>query len=131
MNDLIKRAIEAREKAVAKFTQFKVGAALETESGKIYTGANFESDVCSLSCCAERVVIGYAMTNGENKFKRLAIVGSTEDPCPPCGSCRQFLIEFAPEVELIMATPDGKKIKKGKPIDYLPEVYELPLKFRK
>lgn len=131
MDKLVKKAIEARKKAVAKLTKFKVGAALETDSGKIYSGANFESEVCSLSHCAERVVIGYAITNGEKKFKRLAIVGSTKDPCPPCGSCRQFLVEFAPGVEIIMATPDGKKVKTSTPEKLLPGLYRMPKKFRK
>lgn len=126
MDKLIKMAIDAREKAVAKLTGFKVGAALETLDGKIYTGANFESEVCSLSNCAERVVIGYAITNGERKFKRLAIVGSTKEPCPPCGVCRQFLIEFAPDVEIIMATQDGANIEKFRPADLLPHAYRLP-----
>lgn len=131
MDKLIKKALEARGRAVAKITGFKVGAAIETAEGKIYSGANFESGVCSLSSCAERTVIGYAMTNGNKDFKRIAIVGSTDEPCPPCGACRQFLMEFAPNVEIVMATPDGKKIKRAKPADLLPFSYRLPRKFKK
>lgn len=131
MDKLFKLAKEARKRAVAKLTGLKVGAALEAASGRIYTGANYESEVCSLSNCAERVVMGYAITNGERRFKRLVVVGYMKEPCPPCGACRQFLAEFAPDVELIMVAPDGKKIKKGKPADFLPDLYRIPKKYKK
>jgi len=124
--ELIKMAIKARKKGVATLTGFRVGVALEGRSGKIYTAANFESEICSLSSCAERNAIGYAITNGEKGFRRIAIVGSTSDPCPPCGACRQFMLEFAPDVEIIMASMDGKRVVRARPRELLPSSYRLP-----
>lgn len=91
--DLLKRAVTARENAVAKLTGFKVGAALLTKSGKIYTAANIESDIPSNSICADRLALFMALSSGENEFQKIAIVIETKT-ATPCGSCRQVLFEF-------------------------------------
>lgn len=91
---LIENAKEIREKAYVPYSKFKVGAALLTKSGKIYTGCNIENAAYPVSCCAERVAIFNAIADGEMDFEEMAVVADTERPVPPCGSCRQVMSEF-------------------------------------
>lgn len=94
--DLIDKAIEAREKAYVPYSHFKVGAALKTKDGKIYTGCNIENASFSMTNCAERTAFFKAVSEGETEFKAIAIVGGNDkiDFCPPCGACRQVMREF-------------------------------------
>ncbi|WP_026906526.1 cytidine deaminase [Paucisalibacillus globulus] len=92
--ELINKAIEIREQAYVPYSKFKVGAALLTKSGKIYTGCNIENAAYPVSLCAERVAIFKAISEGETEFIELAVVADTERPVPPCGSCRQVMSEF-------------------------------------
>jgi cytidine deaminase len=92
--ELINQAIEIREQAYVPYSKFKVGAALLTKSGKIYTGCNIENAAYPVSLCAERVAIFKAISEGETEFIELAVVADTERPVPPCGSCRQVMSEF-------------------------------------
>ena len=92
--ELINKAIEIREQAYVPYSKFKVGAALLTKSGKIYTGCNIENAAYPVSLCAERVAIFKAISEGETEFIELAVVADTERPVPPCGSCRQVMREF-------------------------------------
>ena len=108
MKDLIKKALKARENSYSPYSQFAVGAALEAEDGTIYTGCNVENASYGLSVCAERTALVKAVSEGAKKFKRLAIVADTEKPVTPCGMCRQMLMEFSPEMELILTTTKGK-----------------------
>jgi len=108
MNQLIKKAINARRKAYAPYSKFKVGAALVAANGKIYTGCNVENSSYGLTVCAERVALFRAVSEGVKKFKRLVIVADTKKPCPPCGICRQALYEFSPNLEVVMANTKGK-----------------------
>lgn len=108
MNQLVKKAIDARKKAYAPYSKFKVGAALEATNGKIYTGCNVENSSYGLTVCAERVALFKAVSEGVKKFKRIALVAETKSPCPPCGVCRQALYEFAPNLEVVMANTRGK-----------------------
>ncbi len=110
MDKLIKAAIAARSKAYAPYSKFKVGAALETIKGKIYTGCNVENASFGLSNCAERTAIFKSISEGDAKFKRIAIVTDATDLTPPCGACRQVLSEFNPGIEVILANTKGKKI---------------------
>jgi cytidine deaminase len=103
---LIAKAIQARKKAYAPFSGYTVGAALETVGGKVYTGCNVECD--SSACCAERVALFKAVSDGCKKFRRIAVVCSGSEPSSPCGICRQALVEFVDDIEIIMATPRGK-----------------------
>lgn len=93
-NKLIKEAKLAREGAYTPYSSFKVGAALLSESGKIYTGCNIENAAYPVSCCAERVAIFKAISSGEKIFKQMAVVADTDRPVSPCGSCRQVMAEF-------------------------------------
>lgn len=108
MKKLISRAKEARKRAYAPYSGFKVGAALEAKDGRIFTGSNVENASYAVTCCAERTALVKAVSEGARTFKRIAIVADTKGPCPPCGVCRQALYEFAPKLEVIMANTRGK-----------------------
>jgi cytidine deaminase len=100
---LVAAARAAREHAVADFSGFKVGAALETDAGEIITGCNVENASYGLTICAERVAIFKALSEGKRNFRRLAVVADTADPTPPCGACRQIIWEFCGDVEVTLA----------------------------
>ncbi|HYM11572.1 MAG TPA: cytidine deaminase [Bryobacterales bacterium] len=107
-NALIQAATAARERARARYSNFKVGAALETPSGQVYTGCNVENASYGLTVCAERVAVWKALSEGESRFTRIAIVADTETLTPPCGACRQILWEFCGDIEVILANLHGK-----------------------
>jgi cytidine deaminase len=100
---LVMAARQAREHAVADFSNFKVGAALLTSSGDVVTGCNVENASYGLTMCAERVAIFKALSEGHRSFKSIVIVADTEDPTPPCGACRQIIWEFCGDVEVTLA----------------------------
>jgi len=101
---LIEAARSARERAVAPYSKFKVGAALETADGTIVTGCNIENSTYGLTLCAERVAVFKAVSEGHRSFRRVAVVADTADPTPPCGPCRQILWEFCGDIEVILAS---------------------------
>jgi cytidine deaminase len=96
-------ARSARERAYAPFSTFKVGAAVEDDAGKIYTGCNVENATYGLTICAERVAVFKAISEGASKLVRVAVVADTLELTPPCGACRQILWEFCGDAELILA----------------------------
>ena len=100
---LIGAARRAREHAMAEFSKFKVGAALETADGIIITGCNIENATYGLTLCAERVAMFKALSEGHRSFKRVVVVADTADPTPPCGACRQILWEFGGDLEVLLA----------------------------
>jgi cytidine deaminase len=100
---LVEAARAARQHAVADFSHFKVGAALETDTGEIITGCNIENATYGLTICAERVAIFKALSEGRRAFVRIAVVADTEHPTPPCGACRQIIWEFCGDVAVILA----------------------------
>lgn len=104
---LVERAREARLRAVAPYSNFKVGAAIETASGEVITGCNIENATYGLTMCAERVAMFKALSEGHRDFVRIAVVADSAEPTPPCGACRQILWEFAPEAEVILANLAG------------------------
>jgi cytidine deaminase len=108
MNKLIEAAIEARQHAHAPFSHFQVGAALEDQSGRIFTGCNVENATYGLTICAERVAVFKAISEGARKFVRVAVAADTDVLTPPCGACRQILWEFCGDVELTLANLQGK-----------------------
>jgi cytidine deaminase len=101
--DLVSAARVARERALALFSDFKVGAALETADGRIITGCNLENSTFGLTMCAERVAIFKALSEGHRSFTRIAVVADTNQPTTPCGACRQVLWEFGGNLEVILA----------------------------
>jgi len=102
-DQLVAAARAAREHALADFSGFKVGAALETDTGEIVTGCNIENATYGLTVCAERVAIFKALSDGKRAFRRIAVVADTTAPTPPCGACRQIIWEFCGDVEVIIA----------------------------
>src|SRR3989338_5409194 len=102
MDSLVQKAAEVRKNAYAPYSKFLVGAALETEEGKIFLGVNVENASYGATTCAERSAIFAAVSNGYRKFKRIAIVTDTSKPSVPCGLCLQVLHEFSPKLELIL-----------------------------
>jgi cytidine deaminase len=100
---LVAAAIDVRERARARFSGFKVGAALETSTGEVVTGCNVENATYGLTMCAERVALYKALSDGRDVFTRIAVVADTDDPTPPCGSCRQLLWEYCGDIEVILA----------------------------
>ena len=109
LDRLIEAAHAVRERAHAPFSHFKVGAALEDGSGRVFTGCNIENATYGLTICAERVAVFKAISEGAARFKRIAVVADTRRLTPPCGACRQILWEFCPEAELILANLGGER----------------------
>jgi cytidine deaminase len=105
---VIEAAGRARENALAGYSNFQVGAAVETEDGRIYAGGNVESAVYSATMCAERVAVWKALSEGARQFRRIAVVADTERLTPPCGACRQILFEFCGDAEIILANLRGE-----------------------
>jgi cytidine deaminase len=104
---LVERARAARLGALADYSRFKVGAALETADGEIVTGCNIENATYGLTICAERVAMFKALSDGHRDFRRLVVVADTAEPTPPCGACRQIVWEFAGDVEVVLANLDA------------------------
>jgi cytidine deaminase len=100
--DLIKAAKDARENAFAPYSNFKVGAALETANGKVFTGCNIENASYGLTVCAERVAIWKAISEGEKDFTQIIVVADTDELTPPCGACRQIIWEFCGDVPVTL-----------------------------
>lgn len=100
-------ALAAREHAHAPFSKFRVGAALEDNTGRIHTGCNVENATYGLTLCAERVAVFKAISEGVRKFQRIAIAADTDALTPPCGACRQILWEFCGDIEVILVNPRG------------------------
>ncbi len=102
-DELVASARVARERALADYSGFKVGAALETADGEIITGCNIENATYGLTICAERVAMFKALSEGHRQFRRIAVVADSNSPTPPCGPCRQILWEFAGDIEVVLA----------------------------
>jgi cytidine deaminase len=109
---LLRAAAKARERAVAPYSRFKVGAALLTKGGAIITGANVESASYGLTCCAERVALFAALTAGRKQFLAIAIVARMDGGPTPCGACRQLLAEYARGAVVIVA--DSRDLKAAR-----------------
>jgi cytidine deaminase len=102
-HDLVLSAADARQRAVAPYSKFKVGAALLTYKGEVITGANVESASYGLTCCAERVALFSALTAGKRGFAAIAVVARAPGGPMPCGACRQLLAEYAPKARVWVA----------------------------
>jgi cytidine deaminase len=122
---LVEAARGARERAVAPFSTFKVGAALEAADGTIITGCNIENATYGLTICAERVAMFKALSEGHRTFTRIAIVADTEAPTPPCGACRQILWEFGGDLQIALA---NLRVETGR--HTLKELLPLPFDAR-
>ena len=105
--ELVDAATKVRRLAYAPYSDFKVGAALRTKNGKIYTGCNVESASYGLTVCAERVAIWKAVSEGEKDFTEIAVVADTHQLTPPCGVCRQIIWEFCHDIPVILGNLKG------------------------
>ena len=119
--NLVKIANQARKWAYAPYSNYQVGAAVLTDSDRIYDGVNIENAAFSVTICAERTAIFKAVSNGERKFQAVAVV--TKDGGTPCGSCRQVMAEFSPEMLVILADENGKITSEKKLSDLLPGAF--------
>lgn len=124
--ELLAKALEARKSAYTPYSHFQVGAALLTEDGKLFLGANIENAAYTPTICAERVAFFKAVNSGERKFKKIAVVGGKEGEdiqfCAPCGVCRQVMAEFCKDdFEIVLGTPENIKIYTLKTI--LPDYF--------
>jgi cytidine deaminase len=107
LGGIIEAATGARDCALAQFSKFSVGAALEAEDGRIFTGCNIESAAYELTMCAERVTIWKALSEGARKFRRIAVVADTNRLTPPCGACRQIIWEFCGDIPVVLGNLRG------------------------
>jgi len=105
---LIKAALAARLNAHAPYSKFLVGAAIEADDGRIFSGCNVETATYGLTVCAERVAVFKAISEGARKFKAIAVAADTAKLTPPCGACRQILWEFLGDVPLTLVNLEGK-----------------------
>ena len=106
--ELVQRAMDMWERAYAPYSKFPVGAALLCEDGTVFTGCNVESAAYGCTICAERTALVKAVSQGRRTgWTAIAVAGRGEDYCWPCGSCRQMLYEFAPDLRVIAAREDG------------------------
>jgi cytidine deaminase len=106
-DELLEQARNAQQRAYAPYSRFRVGAALEGVSGRLYLGCNIENASYRLTTCAEQAAVSAAVVAGEQKFTRLALVGGSDVPAAPCGACRQTLMEFAPDLEILSVSRTG------------------------
>jgi cytidine deaminase len=120
---LVDAARRAREHAHARFSNFKVGAALETADGAMVTGCNIENATYGLTVCAERVAMFKALSEGHRHFTRIAIVADTAAPTPPCGACRQILWEFGGDLEIVLANNE-RETARFKLSELLPHPFD-------
>ena len=124
---LVRAAARARERAVAPYSKFKVGAALLAKNGEIISGANVESASYGLTCCAERVALFNALTSGKKNFVAVAVVARAPGGPMPCGACRQLLAEYAPEAKVWVADSRAlTKIREFTVRELLPSAFVIP-----
>jgi cytidine deaminase len=109
MTDLISEAIAARANAIAPWSKFAVGAALEAADGSIWRGCNVENASLGLTICAERVALLSAIARGHRKFGAIAVATDAESPAPPCGPCRQLLWEYCGDLSVTLVNLSGKR----------------------
>lgn len=102
-DSLVDAARAARERAIAPYSGFRVGAALLTASGEVIAGCNIENATYGLTTCAERVALLKALSDGHREFSRIVVVADTDAPTPPCGPCRQLLWEYCGDISVVMA----------------------------
>ncbi|MEP6508579.1 MAG: cytidine deaminase [Gemmatimonadales bacterium] len=120
--DLRDTAFAAMENAYAPYSRFRVGAAVRTTSGEVIAGCNVENAAYGEALCAERVAIAAAVARGMKEFDEIAIASESDEPAAPCGSCRQTMSEFAPDLKITSYSRNGKQVT-WRLSDLLPEAF--------
>jgi cytidine deaminase len=111
-DQLVLAANQVRTNAYAPYSQYKVGAAVRADNGRVYAGANVENASYGLAICAERSAVAQAISDGAKKISGVAVVTSTSPPAAPCGMCRQTLAEFGPDsLELVLVNDKGERLE--------------------
>jgi cytidine deaminase len=105
---LVSRARAAKKFSHSPYSRFRVGAAVLTSGGKIYTGCNIENSSYGLTVCAERTALFKAVSEGETSFAAIAIASDEKTATPPCGACRQVIMDLAGDIDVILTTKSGK-----------------------
>lgn len=118
MEELALEARKVMKRAIAPYSRFRVGAAISSKRGRIYSGCNLENPSLMLSICAEKAALVNALSSGENSFRAIAIASGDGNYCYPCGSCRQVLWEFAGDMDVYLLADGG--IKKYSLSELLP-----------
>lgn len=124
--ELVAAARRAMENAYAPYSGIRVGAALRTGAGAVFTGCNVENASYGLTLCAERVAVACAVAAGHRDLVALAVVSDNEEVRSPCGACRQVLCEFNPDIPVVFVNPAGTRRFKAR--ELLPEAFSLPAK---
>ncbi|MFW9831308.1 MAG: cytidine deaminase [Candidatus Thorarchaeota archaeon] len=122
--ELIAQARQAQHNAYAPYSNFKVGAAILTEDGRIFTGCNVENSTFGATICAERTAVFTAICHDAKRFKKIVIISDNTDPVWPCGICRQVLFEFSPDIEVIAIGTSGK-IERSQLTTLFPKGFKL------
>ncbi len=117
--ELLEQAKAAKEGAYAPYSRFRVGAALLSKDGQVFTGANVENASYGVTCCAERVALFKAVTGGTREFAAIAVTSDSRELTFPCGACRQALSEFAPDMD-VLSSNNKLEFKKMKLEELLP-----------
>lgn len=125
VDKLLEAAKQAQEKAYAPYSKFRVGAALITTDGKMYTGCNIENASFGLTNCAERTAIFKMMSEGKQKIEEILVIGDTEEFLPPCGACRQVIVEFASEDTVVYMSNKYGDFKKTTVGELMPFIFFL------
>jgi cytidine deaminase len=127
MEEIVTAARKARESAYAPYSDYRVGAAIATQDGRIFTGCNVENASYGATVCAERNAIGAMVVAGASKPVACAIVTGGSKPAPPCGMCRQVLVEFTRDMPIVLVaeTPNGDVRREATLGELMPDVFEL------
>ena len=126
LDELKAAAVAMLDRAYCPYSRFPVGAALECSDGTVFTGCNIENAVYPVGTCAERTAMGKAISEGHRDFVRIVIAGRSSDYCYPCGMCRQFMKEFAPEMQVICLNGKGEALDLTLSMTCCPTALTIP-----
>ncbi len=121
--EIIELLKDLKSKALALYSNFHVASVLISKDNQPFTGFNIECSSYGLTICAERVALFKALSEGEREFQKIYVMADGKEPCPPCGACRQVLMDYAPDIDVFMVS-ETEEIKKMKLADLLPNAFK-------